>query len=258
MSPEPGFGTLPRPTLRSIVGVPLRLQTYRNLLYLVLAFPLGLTYFIFLAVGLSVGVGLAITIVGVPIVLAVLAIATGLGTIERKLTTLLLGIDIRPPAESPLALGEERSLRERVTRLVTAGTTWKAVVYLATKVVFGLVAFVAVMTLLVTSMTMLFVPFVYDQPNVYVGLALEEPATLHPALSYGWEGLLVGVRTVVNVTSWQVTTLPEALFVAALGCGLIVAALNVLNALAWLSGAYARLMLGEGNLERPADAGTGG
>ena len=137
-----------------------------------------------------------------------------LGTVWA-LTTLLLGIDIRPPAESPLGFGEERSLRERVTSLVTAGTTWKAVVYLATKVVFGLVSFVTVMTLLVTSMSLLLVPFVYDQPNVYVGLALEEPATLHPALSYGWEGLLVGVRAAVDITSWQVTTLPEALFVAA-------------------------------------------
>ena len=42
------------------------------------------------------------------------------------------------------------------------------------------------------------------------------------------------------------STLPEALFVAFLGVCLAVLSLNVLNAIAWASGRYARLMLGDG------------
>jgi hypothetical protein len=50
------------------------------------------------------------------------------------------------------------------------------------------------------------------------------------------DSLLVGVRTAVRLTSWEVTTPPEALGVAFLGVCLAVVSLNVLNALAWLSG----------------------
>lgn len=244
MSAAPALGSLPRPTLREALAVPLRPQTYRNLLFLLLAFPLGLVYFVLLAVGLSIGVGLAITVVGIPIVVATLALATGLGAAERKLSALLLGIDIEPPAASPLSLADDRSVLDRVTALVTTLRTWTAVLYLASKLLLGLVSFFLIMTLLVTAVTLLVVPFVYDQPGVYVGLALDGPTTLHPALAYGWEGLLVGFRAAIELTSWQVTTLPEALLVAGLGFGLIVVALNVLNGLAWLSGQYARIMLG--------------
>lgn len=236
--------SLPRPTLRSALGVPLRLQTYRNLLYLVLAFPLGLLYFAFLAVGLSVGVGLAITVVGVPIVLTVLAVALGVASVERKLTALLLGVDIEPPADSPISLSADRSVRERVTALVAGTDTWKAVVYLASKLLLGVAAFVVVTTLLVTAVTLLLVPFVYDQPGVTVGVVMDSPTTFAPEIAYGWADLLVGMQAALRLTSWEVTTLPEALAVALLGVGLIVVSLNVLNALAWLSGQYARFMLG--------------
>lgn len=244
MSAAPVIDSPPRPTLRDVVSVPLRLQTYRNLLYLLLAFPLGLLYFVLLAVGLSVGVGLAITVIGIPIIVITLAVATGLGRAERKLTALLLGIDIEPPGQNPLSIDDARGILDRVKALVSTLQTWKAVVYLASKFIFGLLAFVLIMTLLVTAVTLLMVPFVYDQPGVYVGLALDKPTTLHPALVYGWDSLLVGFRAAVELTSWQVTTLPEALLVAGLGLGLIVVSLNVLNGLAWLSGQYARVMLG--------------
>lgn len=251
MSPQ-SVESLPRPTLASVLGASFRLQTYRNLLYLVLAFPLGLAYFVFIAVGLSLGVGLAVTVVGIPILLTVLAVATGLGTVERKLTTLLLGVDIEPPDESHLRLADERPVTERVRSFVTAAETWKAVCYLASKLVFGVVSFGLIMSLLVTAVSLLAVPFVYNQPNVYVGLSMPEPATLHPTLSYGWDTLAVGIESVVRLSSWQVTTLPEALLVASLGVGLVVFALNVLNALAWVSGRYARFMLGR--TEDGADA----
>lgn len=245
MSFDGGFvGAARRPTLRSVVGVPLRLQTYRNLLYLSLAFPLGLTYFIFLTVGLSLGVGLAIIVIGVPILLVVLAAATGLASVERKLAVFLLGIDIEPPGDSPFSLATERSFVERVKSLVVSTGTWKAVVYLASKLFLGLVSFFLITTLLVTAVTLLLVPFIYDKPGVSVGFVLDGPKTLHPALAYGWDNLFVGVETAVELTSWEVSTLPEALAVAFLGVCVIVVSLNILNLFAWVSGRYARFMLG--------------
>jgi len=149
-------------SLGSAFAVPFRLQTYRNLLYLVLAFPLGLAYFVFLSVGLSLGVGLAITVIGIPILLAVLAISTGLATVEREIAAILLGVEVDSPGS---ALTGDGSVLERAKRLVTDAGTWKAVVYLGTKLFVGVASFVVVTTLLVTAVSMLAVPFVYDQPR---------------------------------------------------------------------------------------------
>ncbi|WP_327050877.1 sensor domain-containing protein [Halomicrococcus gelatinilyticus] len=236
------------PFLRTALGVPFRLQTYRNLLYLALAFPLGLLYFVLLSVGLSLGVGLAITVVGVPLFLAVLALATGLAAVERELTALLLGVDIESDGSPVLGPTDADStldsLVERAKRLVTDLGTWKAVVYLGSKLFLGVASFVLIMTLLTTATSMLVVPFVYDQPGVYVGFVTDAPIELHPTLYVAWRQLLVGVDTVVHVGSWQVTTLSQALAVAAVGVGLGVLSLHLLNGLARVSAWYTRYMLG--------------
>ncbi|WP_135828074.1 sensor domain-containing protein [Halorussus halobius] len=230
--------------LRAVFGVPFRLQTYRNLLYLLLAFPLGLAYFVFLSVGISLGVGLAFVVVGIPILLAVLVIATGLGRVERELAALLLGVEFESAASSP-----EGSVVEWVKHLVTDRGTWTAVVYLGTKLFVGVVSFFVVTTVLVTAVSLLFVPFVYDQPGVYVGIVTDAPIQLHPSLYVAWQHLLVGVEAVVEIGSWQVRTLAEALAVAGVGVLLAVAALHLLNGLARFSAWYARLMLGPGATE---------
>ncbi|NHN59681.1 MULTISPECIES: sensor domain-containing protein [Halorussus] len=240
--------TGPTGALRAVFGVPFRLQTYRNLLYLALAFPLGLLYFVFLSVGLSLGVALAVVVVGIPILLAVLAIATGIASVERELATLLLGVDIEtPPDDEPWSVPTSAgSVLERARSLVTDLETWKALVYLGTKLFLGIASFVVVTTMLVTAVSLLAVPLVYDQPGVYVGVVTDAPLRLHPSLYVVWHDLLVGVETVVHVGSWQVRTLPAALAVAAFGAALGVASLHLLNGLARFSAWYAKAMLGTG------------
>ncbi|WP_128476293.1 sensor domain-containing protein [Halorussus pelagicus] len=233
--------------LWTVLGVPFRLQTYRNLLYLVLSFPLGLAYFTFLSVGIPFGVGLAFTVVGIPVLLAVLAISTGLANVEREIATLLLGVEVESPG---WVVTESGSVVERSKRLVTDLGTWKALVYLGSKLVIGLVAFVSVLVLLVTAVNMLTVPLVYDQPGVYVGIVTDAPIRLHPSLYVVWRNLLVGIDTVVSIGSWQIQTLPAALGVAGLGVLLGVASLHLLNGLARFSAWYTKLMLG-GNAETP-------
>ena len=68
-------------------------QTWRNVGYLLLAFPLGIFYFVFLVTGLSLGFGLFITLMGIPILVGVLAAAYGMGEFERATTNLLLDQD---------------------------------------------------------------------------------------------------------------------------------------------------------------------
>ena len=75
---------------------PIEPRSYANLLFLAMAFPLGLAYFIFLVVGLSLGVGLLIIWVGIPILALVLAGSWLLAAMERQLAIHLLGAEVPP------------------------------------------------------------------------------------------------------------------------------------------------------------------
>jgi hypothetical protein len=68
---------------KKFFGVIVKLETYLGLIYLFLAFPLGLSYFIFLVTGLSLGISLLIIWVGLLILLLVFAAVWGLSAFER-------------------------------------------------------------------------------------------------------------------------------------------------------------------------------
>ena len=61
-------------------------QTWLNVLYLLISFPLGLIYFIFLVTGISLGFGLLITVFGIFILMGVLALVHLLARFEVSLT----------------------------------------------------------------------------------------------------------------------------------------------------------------------------
>src|ERR1051326_3981538 len=69
--------------LTSLSRVARQGQTYRNILYLLLTFPLGLTYFIVLVTGLSTGVGLAIIGVGLLLLFLTFGFAWAMAAVER-------------------------------------------------------------------------------------------------------------------------------------------------------------------------------
>src|SRR3954468_22489681 len=91
-----------RQAILGLLRAPIELRSYRNLLYLLLAFPLGLTYFLFLVVGLSLGLGLTIIWVGLPVLLLVLLGSRALSALERQLAIGLLGAEV-PPMAPPAA-----------------------------------------------------------------------------------------------------------------------------------------------------------
>ena len=66
-----------RPGRRALRRVPWRLQTYRNILYLLASFPLGLCYFAFIVTGVCLALGLPVLWVGAPIFLVTM-VALGL------------------------------------------------------------------------------------------------------------------------------------------------------------------------------------
>ena len=54
--------------VKKFFGVVAQEETYLNLIYLLLAFPLGTVYFTFLVTGLSLGIGLLIVWIGVALI----------------------------------------------------------------------------------------------------------------------------------------------------------------------------------------------
>ena len=202
---------------RRFLGAPLRSRTYRNLLYLLLAFPLGIVYFVGLLTGTAVGTGLLLTWVGLPILLATLAGAAVAAGIEARLASRLVGVDAAVPA-----FLREFSVRDGVAlpgdgfvdatcRLVTAPSTWTSVVLLVYKFVVGLVSFVAVVTVGSITIALLAAPLVYDASG---------------ALATG------GAGGQYRIGSWMVNSLPEALAVAGMGVLALIVGLNLLNGLA--------------------------
>jgi hypothetical protein len=221
----------PVSALRQAVTAPVRAQTYKNILYLALAFPLGLLYFVGLITGASLGIGLLITWVGLPILGVTLAgVVLGAG-LEARLATNLVGID----ASLPTFL-QEFEVRDgiaapgdgflgAVKRLATAPTTWTSVILVLPKFVFGLVSFVALVLTGTISAVLLAAPLIYQNPSQTLGFA---------------EGITVGQFT---VGPWVVDTLPEAFAVTAGGIVFLVVALNLLNVLARLQATYTAVLL---------------
>ena len=214
-------------------AAPFRLQTYKNLLYLGIAFPLGLVYFVGFTVGASLGVGLSITIVGVPILVATVAATTVAAGLEAHITNYLTGVEVSVPSFlDEFDAREEVSLPgdgffDSVKRLFTSRSTWASVVLVLSKFCFGVVSFVALTVAAAFSSAMLAAPFVYDRPRTGVNLAFGEDAIG----SYGFG-------------PWTVDTVPEAIAVAVGGAVFVLISLNVLNALARVQARYTVGLLG--------------
>src|SRR3954469_19958578 len=111
-------------------------QSYRNLLYLALALPLGIAYVAILGAGLSAGAGLAVILVGLGILLATLFAIRGMAALERMLARRLLRVAIHPPIEG----GIDLAWRDRVPIWLRDPVTWKSLVYLLAKLPMGIVA----------------------------------------------------------------------------------------------------------------------
>ena len=199
--------------LKKYFGVVAHEETYLNLIYLLLAFPLGTVYFVFLVTGISVGIGTAIIWIGVPILLAVFAASWGLAMFERLLAEVLLREDIPPMSRQEDA---ERSAWERLKAHLGNRVTWTSLVYLFLKFPIATLFFSIAVAVVATAVGMLIMPFIYTYMN-------------YPS----WWGI------------WKIDTLGEALIATVLALLLVgPISLHITNFLAWVSGTFARVMLG--------------
>jgi hypothetical protein len=195
---------------------PIAARTWTNLLYLSLAFPLGLFYFVFLSVGFSTGIGLVIVWVGFLVLAMTFAGVWGMTALERQLAIHLLGARV-PPMGPPAEPG--RSAYERLRGFLANPVTWKGTLFLFLfKLPLGIASFTMLVTLLALSGACIATPFFYEW----------------------WPPVVFDV----NGAGWVVDTLGEALALAFIGLGLLLVSLNLLNALAFVWKVLAEALLG--------------
>lgn len=188
-------------------------QTWMNLLYLLLSFPLGIFYFVVLVTGISLGFGLLITVFGIFILFGVLMLVRALSKFEAEFTNVLLGTQIRPPDIPSEVSGFWKRFREK---LVSA-FTWKGMFFLFLRFPMGTFSFSVTISLLAASLGLISTPFLYNSPWFNV----EWP----------------------NNSWWYIDTFPEALVLAIIGIFLLFASLFALNWIAWAYGKVAKALL---------------
>ncbi len=192
-------------------GVVVDPQSYLNILYLLLAFPLGTIYFVFLVTGLSLGFGLLITLIGIPILLLVLGGSWALCGFERGIATALLKEEILSSSEQPTSQGLWARLKEHLTDRVT----WTGMLYLFLKFPIGIATFTIARTLISVTIGLLFAP------------------------AYAWtsDPLIWG--------AWVFDPFPWSWIATLIGIPMIFISLHLMNGVALLSSRMVRVLIGK-------------
>ncbi len=191
------------------LGLPSFVQ---SILYLLLSFPLGIVYFVVLTTGFAVGVGTIVIWVGLFVLLLTLILARSFAVFEGVLSTNLLHMPIAPKRY----IVEHSTIWDRVKSIFADPLTWKSVAYLFIKFPLGIASFVATVTLLSVSVTLLGSSLVYEMP---------------------WYNVQIG--------SWRVDSFWKSAMATMLGAILMYASYYVLRGLAWVHGRLAQVLLSD-------------
>lgn len=201
--------------LQWFFGVALRSRSYLNAVYLLLAFPLGIAYFVFLLTGWALGVGLTVIWIGLVILLLVLLLSFALSAFERQQAIHLLGAEIGPLSED---LGESAEFWPRAKSFFANKVTWTGMAFLLMKFPLGVASFV----LLVTGGAFSF-------------------ALIAAPVYYRWEP--------PEINLWYIDTMPEALLASLIGVLCSFLTLHAVNGLAWIWRLLAQHLLGRSQPE---------
>lgn len=215
-SPYASFSSNP---FRAIFGILTWPRTYLNLLYLMIAFPLGLAYFVFYVVGGSLGIGLAILGIGLVLLFLLVPAAWALAHFERLLANALLGANVPEPAPTRLAEGGWPWVKSVYGNSVT----WKGLAFQLLKFPLGLTSWICAVVAL-----------------SIVGALIAAPLILH----FG--------GTITISPWWIIDTPGEAWTTTAIGLASVLPALHLLNGVAYLWALLARFMLGRRQPAEPA------
>jgi hypothetical protein len=207
----------PTPTPRSLatafLTAPVRPQTYKNLAYLALQFPLGVAYFTLLVPALAFGLGtLPLLVLFVLPAVGALLLGVATMTVDRTVTALLLPVELE--RQTTTASLDDGAIAYAKDLLLDPGA-YLSLAFALAKFVVGVATLVA---LTVSS--------------ALVGVAVTAPVIYdHPMADYTFP-----LPSWLGGTVYVVDTLPEALALAALGVVGLFLTVNALNVLAWALG----------------------
>jgi hypothetical protein len=187
-----------------------------NLIYLLLSLPIGILYFVVLITGFSLGAGLLITLVGIPILVAMIFVTYILGDLDRKMTSLLLGVNIAKPEARP---SNDDSARAILVAQVKSLQFWKELGYLLLKMPLGVISFTIAIVLVAVSLGFIAAPFILTYaPQAQMML---------------WNG-------------FEIDTMQRAVITAVVGLGLGAISVVLINGYAKFMGAISVRALGRG------------
>lgn len=142
--------------VRRLFGVVRDPSAYAALLYMILALPLGLTYFTWTITGISLSLGLLVLIIGLPFLGLFLLSLQGLGVVEGRIVEGLLGVRMpRRTVFSKRHLGWWGQLKA----WLADGRTWTTMLYFLLMVVLGTLYFSVFITLVALSLALVATPF---------------------------------------------------------------------------------------------------
>jgi signal transduction histidine kinase len=133
-------------------------RTYRRILYLLLALPLGVIEFSFLVTALSFGFGTAITLIGIPVLIWTVYAWRWIAELERRLIHGLLGNEIPSPYRPE---PENAGWWKRVGARLADPATWKDLAFLLLQLPLGIVSFAITVSVLSLGLGLLVAPAYY-------------------------------------------------------------------------------------------------
>lgn len=206
MSPSAGTRRIRDHSAGDVLGVVADKQTYKNLGYLLLAFPLGIAYHMLLLFGFAFGAILSVLGIGVALILGTIVGSRVLAGFERWLANALLGLDLRSPEDARTS--SATGLWSTAKGYLEAASTWRGLGFLMLKLWVGIVGLVLLIALLGTLSVV--------------------TAPLH----YPYEAELITVND--EAITWTIETLPEALLAVPVGAVLGLVLLHVTNAIGYV------------------------
>jgi hypothetical protein len=182
-----------QPSERGLRLLPRVREIAHDFLYLVAGLPVGVAAFSLILTGLAIAAGLAITLAGIPILLATLLAARGIGEIERRRAASVLGERIA---------GRERKLEgglwQRTKTIAADPGSWRDTAWSLLILPAGVAGFTAAVTLWSAALGLATSPLYYwALPDNDDNLALFND----PSLGYSVLRVLIGVA-LIPVAAW--------------------------------------------------------
>ena len=128
----------PQGIVRFIIKPVLSGETYKHLVYLVLAFPLTMLYWFLFGFGILLGTILSIVLVGIAILVLMLFVVRALVVLERWLANTLLAVSLEPSNDVTHSDGTGGNLRG----YLDAPSTWRGFGFLSLKSFLGIIGVV--------------------------------------------------------------------------------------------------------------------